>query len=115
MKVFVSNAPAPTTVKVPAVAALGLTEAQAKAKLALYGLKAKVVDQETPDFKPGLCIYQDPAAGVEVKIGSVVQIVSIARGCRSPRPLPRRRPRPTTTAPPAHDHVPRHRPRRSPP
>jgi beta-lactam-binding protein with PASTA domain/predicted Ser/Thr protein kinase len=78
VKVFVSNAPAPTTVKVPAVAALGLSEAQAKAKLALYGLKAKVINLETPDFKPGLCIYQDPAAGVEVKIGSVVQI-TIAR------------------------------------
>ena len=78
VKVYVSNAPAPTTVKVPAVAALGLTQAQAKAKLALYGLKAKVIDLETPDFKPGLCIYQDPAAGVEVKIGSVVEI-TIAR------------------------------------
>ena len=61
--VDISNAPAPTTVKVPAVAAIGLTAAQAKAKLALYGLKAKVIDTETPDFKPGLCIYQDPAAG----------------------------------------------------
>jgi eukaryotic-like serine/threonine-protein kinase len=71
---YVSNAPVVTTVKVPAVAALGLTEAQAKARLAQYGLTAKVVDQETPDFKPGLCIYQDPAAGKEVKIGSEVQI-----------------------------------------
>jgi serine/threonine-protein kinase len=72
--IYISNAPVVNTVKVPAVAALGLTEAQAKARLAQYGLKAKVVDQETPDFKPGLCIYQDPAAGVEVKIGSTVQI-----------------------------------------
>jgi len=78
VKVYVSNAPPLTTVKVPAVAALGLTEAQAKAKLAQYGLKAKVIDLETPDFKPGLCIYQDPPAGVEAKIGSVVQI-TIAR------------------------------------
>ena len=60
------------------MAALGLTEAQAKAKLAQYGLKAKTIDLETPDFKPGLCIYQDPPAGVEAKIGSVVQI-TIAR------------------------------------
>ncbi len=60
--VYVSNAPVATTVKVPAVAALGLTEAQAKARLALYGLKAKVVDLETPDYKPGLCIYQRPGA-----------------------------------------------------
>ncbi len=78
VKVYVSNAPPVTTVKVPAVAALGLSEAQAKAKLAQYGLKARVIDLETPDFKPGLCIYQDPAAGVEVKIGSVVDI-TIAR------------------------------------
>ncbi len=78
VNVYVSNAPPVTTVKVPAVAALGLSEAQAKAKLAQYGLKARVVNLETPDFKPGLCIYQDPAAGVEVKIGSVVDI-TIAR------------------------------------
>jgi eukaryotic-like serine/threonine-protein kinase len=76
--VYVSNAPVETTVKVPAVAALGLTEAQAKARLALFGLKAKVIDLETPDYKPGLCIYQDPAAGATVKIGSTVQI-TIAR------------------------------------
>jgi eukaryotic-like serine/threonine-protein kinase len=76
--VYVSNAPVATTVKVPAVAAIGLTETQAKAMLAKYGLKAKIIDLETPDFKPGLCIYQDPAAGVEVKIGSVVDI-TIAR------------------------------------
>ncbi len=42
--IYVSNAPVVNTVKVPAVAALGLTEAQAKARLAQYGLKAKVVD-----------------------------------------------------------------------
>jgi serine/threonine-protein kinase len=71
---YVSNAPVSTTVKVPAVAALGLTEVQAKARLAQYGLKAKVIDQETPDYKPGLCIYQDPPAGTDVKAGSEVQI-----------------------------------------
>jgi eukaryotic-like serine/threonine-protein kinase len=71
---YVSNAPPITTVKVPAVAAIGLNEAQAKAKLAQYGLEAKVVYTQTPDFKPGLCIYQSPAAGKEVDIGSVVTI-----------------------------------------
>jgi eukaryotic-like serine/threonine-protein kinase len=76
--VQVSNAPPITTVRVPAVAALGLTEAQARARLAQYGLKARVIDLETPDFRPGLCIYQDPAAGVEVKLGSTVDI-TIAR------------------------------------
>jgi beta-lactam-binding protein with PASTA domain/tRNA A-37 threonylcarbamoyl transferase component Bud32 len=78
VKIFVSNAPAAKTVIVPAVGALGLTEAKAKAMLAKYRLKAKVIDLETPDFKPGLCIYQDPVFGVEVKIGSVVNI-TIAR------------------------------------
>jgi serine/threonine-protein kinase len=76
--VDVSNAPAPTTVRVPAVATIGLTQAQAKAELARYGLRAKVINQETPNFRPGLCIYQDPAAGVQVKIGSTVSI-TIAR------------------------------------
>lgn len=66
--------PAPTTVTVPAVAAIGLSEAQAKVKLAQYGLKAKVVDMETPDFRPGLCFYQSPAAGAKVPMGSTVEI-----------------------------------------
>jgi beta-lactam-binding protein with PASTA domain len=78
VKVFVSNAPQAKTVLVPAVGALGLTEAQAKAILARYRLKPRVVDLETPDSRPGLCIYQDPVAGVEVKIDSVVNI-TIAR------------------------------------
>ena len=101
VKVFVSNAPEAKTVIVPAVGALGLTEAQAKAILAKYRLKAEVIDLETPDSKPGLCIYQDPALGAEVKIGSVVKI-TIAR-------------KPTTTTlppPPAgatrYDHTDRH-------
>ncbi len=87
VKVFVSNAPAAQTVIVPAVGALGLTEAKAKAILAKCRLKARVIDLETPDSKPGLCIYQDPAAGAEVKINSVVSI-TVAR-------------KPATTAPPA--------------
>jgi serine/threonine-protein kinase len=76
--VEVSNAPGPTTVMVPAVAALGLTQSQAKAELAQYGLKARVINLPTPNFRPGLCIYQQPAAGVQVKIGSTVSI-TIAR------------------------------------
>ena len=89
VKIFVSNAPVATTVHMPAVGALGLTEAEAKAILAKYHLKAKVIDLETPDSKPGLCIYQNPAAGVEVKIGSVVDI-TVARKPQNT----------TTTAPP---------------
>ena len=76
--VDVSNAPAPTTVMVPAVAAIGLTMAQAEAMLAQYGLRARVINQENPNFRPGLCIYQQPAAGIQVKIGSAVSI-TIAR------------------------------------
>jgi eukaryotic-like serine/threonine-protein kinase len=76
--VNVSNAPAPTTVRVPAVATIGMTQSQAKAKLAQYGLRARVINEENPNFKPGLCIYQNPAAGVTVKIGSTVSI-TIAR------------------------------------
>ena len=76
--VDVSNAPALTTVRVPAVAAIGMTQAQAKAKLAQYGLRAKVINEENPNFRPGLCIYQQPVAGVQVKIGSAVSI-TIAR------------------------------------
>jgi serine/threonine-protein kinase len=95
--VQVSNAPPATTVKVPAVAALGLTEAQAKARLAQYGLKARVVYTETPDFKPGLCIYQIPPAGTEVEIGSVVQIEIAVEPQTTTTTLP---PTTTTTAPP---------------
>jgi serine/threonine-protein kinase len=76
--VYVSNSPVKTTVMVPAVAGVGLTETQAKAQLAKFGLKAKIVNGETPDYKPGQCIYQDPAAGTEVNIGSTVTI-TIAR------------------------------------
>jgi serine/threonine-protein kinase len=72
--VEVSNAPASKNVMVPAVAAIGLTQAQAKAKLLQYGFKVKVVSQEHPDFKPGLCIYQSPAAGAKVKVGTTVTI-----------------------------------------
>ena len=90
VKVFVSNAPAAKTVIVPAVGALGLTEAEAKAILAKYRLKARVIDLETPDSKPGLCIYQDPAAGAEVKINSVVSITVARKPANT-----------TTTAPPA--------------
>ena len=90
--VDVSNAPAPTTVMVPAVAAIGLTRAQAEAKLAQYGLRARVINQENQNFRPGLCIYQQPAAGIQVKIGSAVSI-TIAR-------VPRTTTTTTTTSPP---------------
>jgi beta-lactam-binding protein with PASTA domain len=89
VKLFVSNAATAKTVFVPAVGALGLTETEAKAILAKYHLKAQVIDLETPDFKAGLCIYQDPAAGAEVKVNSVVNL-TVAREPTST----------TTTAPP---------------
>jgi serine/threonine-protein kinase len=70
--IYVSNAPLPTTVKVPAV--VGLTRAQAVAKLATYSLKATIVYQETPDYPPNQVILQDPTAGVEVQKNSSVTI-----------------------------------------
>jgi serine/threonine-protein kinase len=85
VKIYVSDSPEAKTVIVPAVGALGLTEAQARAILAKYRLKAKVIDLETPEPKPGLCIYQDPAAGAEVKINSTVNI-TIARKPTSTTP-----------------------------
>ncbi len=72
--IFVSNAPLPTTVKVPAVAGLGLTRAQAITKLATYELEAYVITLETADYPPGEVIEQDPPAGREVEKGSTVRI-----------------------------------------
>lgn len=70
---YISNAPLPTTVKVPAV--VGLTRAQAIAKLETYQLEAYIVTQETPDYPPNQVIEQDPTAGVEVEKGSSVKII----------------------------------------
>jgi serine/threonine-protein kinase len=98
---YVSNAPVITTVRVPAVAGLNLTVAQAKAKLALYGLKAKVTDMETPDYTPGLVILQDPEAGVEVERGSTVEIfVAVEPVTTTTTTEPPTTTTTTTTAPP---------------
>ncbi len=70
--IFVSNAPLPTTVKVPAV--VGLTRAQAIAKLETYQLNAYIVTQETPDYPPNQVIEQNPTAGVTVEKGSSIRI-----------------------------------------
>ena len=97
--IYVSNAPVATTVKVPAVAALGLTEAQAKAKLALYGLKAKIIDLETPDYKPGL--VHPPGPGRRGRRSrSAASWRSPSRGSRAT----------TTTTERHHDHHDDHRP-----
>jgi serine/threonine-protein kinase len=85
--VDVSNAARSTKVMVPAVAAIGLTRAEAEATLAQYGLRARVIYQETPNSRAGSCIYQRPSAGILVKVGSAVSI-TIARV-----------PKTTTTAP----------------
>ena len=95
--VQVSNAPPITTVIVPAVAALGLTESQARARLTQYGLKVRVINLETPDARPGLCIYQSPAAGKEVKIGSTIDITIARVPVTTTTTAP---PTTTTTAPP---------------
>jgi len=72
--IFVSNAPVPTTVRVPPVGGLGLTLAQARARLATYFLRATVVYLETADYPPGEVIYQNPAAGAEVQKNSAVEL-----------------------------------------
>ncbi len=87
--IFVSNAPLPTTVKVPPVG--GLTRAQAVAKLALFGLKANIIYEETPDVTPDIVIEQNPTAGVEVQKSSTVNI-KVAKEPPSTT---------TTTAPPS--------------
>ena len=70
--IFISNAPVPTTVKVPAV--VGLSPTQAAAKLATFSLRTRIVPQETPDYPPNLVIEQSPTAGVEVEKNSYVDI-----------------------------------------
>jgi eukaryotic-like serine/threonine-protein kinase len=74
--IYISNAPKPTTVIVPAVAGptLGFTYNQASAKLRQYELNARKVDYETTDFPPGMVVQQVPAAGEEVNRGSYVEL-----------------------------------------
>ncbi len=84
---YVSNAPVPTTVKVPAVAGLGLTFAEAKAKLAVYSLRATVTYLETPDYKQGLVIGQNPVAGVEVQQNSYVELIVSKKAKPHPKRL----------------------------
>ncbi len=72
--IYVSNAPEVTTVKVPPVAQMGYTVAQARARLATYGLRYSTVEVETPDYPPGEVIGQDPPAGRVVEKGSIVEL-----------------------------------------
>ena len=72
--IYVSNAPEVTTVKVPPVAQMGYTVAQARARLATYGLRSNTVEAETPDYPPGEVIGQDPPAGREVERGTIVEL-----------------------------------------
>ncbi len=72
--IYVSNAPEVTTVRVPPVAQMGYTVAQARARLATYGLRSNTVEAETPDYPPGEVIGQDPPAGREVERGSIVEL-----------------------------------------
>ena len=73
--IYISNAPAPTTVVVPAVAGLGYSISQATARLAQYELRARIKYYETPDYDPGWIIQQDPAAGEVVERGSSVELL----------------------------------------
>jgi beta-lactam-binding protein with PASTA domain len=56
------------------VGGIGLTLAQARAKLATYFLRATVVYLETADYPPDQVIYQNPAAGAEVQKNSAVEL-----------------------------------------
>jgi eukaryotic-like serine/threonine-protein kinase len=90
--IYVSNAPEVTTVKVPAVAGLGWTVAQAKARLQLYGLTWKITPYYVDTPEPGIVLGQNPEAGKEVEKGSIVELfVSEAP------------PTTTTTVPPTTD------------
>ncbi|MCL5736849.1 MAG: PASTA domain-containing protein [Actinobacteria bacterium] len=91
--IFVSNAPLPTTVKVPPV--VGLTRVQAVAKLKLFSLVANIIYEETPDYAPDMVILQGPTAGVEVDKGSVVNITVT----KEPPPTTTTEPPTTTTTP----------------
>jgi beta-lactam-binding protein with PASTA domain len=67
----VSNGPKPT-VSVPAV--IGMTEAQAKAKLVMSGLKGHAT-RTTGDAPAGTVMDQTPGAGQTVDRGSTVEII----------------------------------------
>jgi len=73
--IFISNAPLPTTVKVPPVAGIGLSPAEATARLQLYNLRAKITYLETPDYEPDLVIQQNPPAGAEVEKNYRVELI----------------------------------------
>jgi serine/threonine-protein kinase len=95
--IFVSNAPEVTTVRVPPVAQMGYTVAQARARLATYGLRSNTVEVETPDYPPGEVIGQDPPAGREVERGSIVEL-TVAK--EPPSTTTTTLPPTTTTLPP---------------
>ncbi len=73
VKIFVSNAPVSNKVDVPSVAGLSLDDA--KARLELHGLHARVEYYDTLDYDPNVVIQQDPRAGVEVSRGSYVELL----------------------------------------
>lgn len=70
----ISNAPETTDVKVPAVARLGYTLAEARQILASYSLFARAVDYPTAEYEPGLVVQQIPEAGRTVEKGSLVEL-----------------------------------------
>ena len=96
--IYVSNAPEVTTVRVPPVAQMGYTVAQARARLATYGLRSNTVEAETPDYPPGEVIGQNPPAGTEVERGSIVEL-TVAK--EPPSTTTTTIPTTTTTRPPS--------------
>ncbi|NLO27585.1 MAG: Stk1 family PASTA domain-containing Ser/Thr kinase [Actinobacteria bacterium] len=70
----ISNAPEPTTVRVPPVADMGYTLSEARRILSEYSLRARVVEYPTAEYQPGIVLMQDPAFGDEVQKNSVVEL-----------------------------------------
>lgn len=72
--IYVSNAPEDTTVKVPAVAGLGLTVREARSILQTHMLKLREEPYYVTDVKPGIVLGQDPPAGQVVERGSTITV-----------------------------------------
>ena len=90
--IYVSNAPAVTTVKVPAVGGIGMTLGEALARLQLFELIGEEEPYYVDNPKAGIVLQQDPAAGTPVERGSTVKLYVSAEPTTT-----------TTTEPPSTD------------
>jgi beta-lactam-binding protein with PASTA domain len=67
--------PAPVTAGAPVPSVVGLSQAEAEARLRRARFAAHVVLRVDPDAEPGFVVEQSPAAGAPVASGSAVTIV----------------------------------------